>query len=347
VQAIKKVNSTRHKDYRTYLVINTIGYLGIGVHLALIPLFFLLGIEFLFIINIFSFLVWITAWRINKNGKHDLAIGLMICEVVLHTLLVVPIMGWNAGFQYYLIGAIPFSLFNTKLNGRLIILASIGLCLTFTSLDAFTHDTIQTLIHPAYIKIINYMNIMVAFAAIGIISYYFRLASMTLEHELELLAHTDSLTGLYNRRRMQELLDQQTAMFSRNRSKFTLIFGDIDYFKKFNDTYGHFCGDYVLSEAASFMKKNLRKGDVIARWGGEEFLIMLPDTDINGARIMAEKIRQAIANNHFHLAGGSFSVTMTFGLAQHEVGSSIEDTLKQADNSLYKGKEAGRNRVMG
>ena len=149
----KKANSARQKDYRTYLVINTIGYLGMGVHLALIPLFYWLGIEFLSFINIFSFLIWVIAWKINKNGQHDMAIGLMVCEVVLHTLSVVPIMGWHAGFQYYLIGTLPFSLFSTKFNGRLIVLASIGLCLRFTSLDAFTHDTIQTLIPPAYIKI--------------------------------------------------------------------------------------------------------------------------------------------------------------------------------------------------
>ena len=347
MQAIKKVNSVRQKDYRTYLVINTIGYLGISVHLALIPLFYLLGLEFLSFINVFSFLMWIIAWQVNKNGKHDLAIGLMICEVVLHTLLVVPTMGWNAGFQYYLIGTIPFSLFSTKFNGRLIVLASIGLCLTFTSLDAFTHDTIQSLIPLPYIKIINYTNIVIAFAAIGIISYYFRLASLKLEHELELLAHTDSLTGLYNRHKMQELLELQTALFTRNRSKFTLIIVDIDHFKKINDTYGHFCGDYVLGEVASLMKKNLRKGDVLARWGGEEFLMMLPDTEINGARIMAENIRKAIANKHFHLAGENLSVTMTFGLTQHEIDRSIEDSLKQADNALYEGKEAGRNRVMG
>lgn len=226
-------------------------------------------------------------------------------------------------------------------------MASIVFCLMFVSLNAFTQDTIPPFIPPAYIKIANYTNIVIAFAAIGIISYYFRLASLSLEHELELLAHTDSLTGLHNRRRMQELLKQQTAMFSRNQSIFTLIFVDIDHFKKFNDSHGHSCGDYVLSETASLMKKNLRKGDVLARWGGEEFLIMLPDTDINGARIMAEKIRKAVAGNPFHLAGKSFSVTMTFGIAQHEIGSSIENSLKKADSALYEGKATGRNRVMG
>jgi diguanylate cyclase (GGDEF)-like protein len=95
------------------------------------------------------------------------------------------------------------------------------------------------------------------------------------------------------------------------------------------------------------MKKNLRKADVLARWGGEEFLIMLPDTDIKGARIMAENIRKAIANKHFHLAGENLSVRMTFGLAQHEIDRSIEDSLKLADSALYEGKRAGRNCVMG
>lgn len=345
MQAIKN-NSSRQKDYRTYLVINTIGYLGICVHLALIPLFFLFGLEFPALINIFSSIMWIIAWRINKNGKHNLAISLMMGDVIQHTLLVVPIMGWNAGFQYYLMGAIPSSLFNTKINGTLIVLATIIVCLIFVSLNAYTLDTIQPLIPLAYIKTINYINIGIAFASIGIITYYFRLATLSLEHELELLAHTDALTGLYNRHRMQELLEQQGAMFSRNRSVFSLIFVDIDHFKKFNDTYGHLCGDYVLSEVACLMKKNLRKGDALARWGGEEFLIMLPDTEIKGAHVMADKIRKAIASKHFHMEGEDFSVTMTFGLAQHEIGSTIENSLKQADSALYKGKEAGRNCVM-
>jgi diguanylate cyclase (GGDEF)-like protein len=345
--AIKKPNSSREKDYRSYLVIKTIGYLGIGVHLTLIPLFFLLGFKFLSFVNIFSSIIWIIAWRINKNGKYDLAIGLMVGDAILHSLLVVPVMGWNAGFQYYLIGTIPFSLFSTKFTGKLIVLASIGICLVFATLNAFTLDTIPPLISPTYIKIYNYTNITIAFASISIISYYFRLASLALEQKLELLAHTDSLTGLCNRRRMLELLELQAALFSRNLSTFTLIFVDIDHFKKFNDNHGHSCGDFVLSEAASLMKKNLRKGDLLARWGGEEFLIMLPDTDIIGARIMAEKIRNAITSKSFHLAGDNFSVTMTFGLAQHEMGNSIENSLKQADNALYEGKEAGRNRVMG
>ncbi|MDD5580029.1 MAG: GGDEF domain-containing protein [Methylobacter sp.] len=327
-------------------MINTVGYLGMSVHLVLIPSFYWLGLEYLSLINIFSSLIWITGWAVNQHGKHDLAITLMISEVILHTLFVVPIVGWHSGFQYYLMGAIPFTLFNNKLDGRLIILISTSLCATFIVLDAFTHDTEQALILPLrFTKIFNYLNIIISFAAIGIISYYFRRASMTLEQELEKLANTDALTGLYNRRRMQELLELQKTLTSRNQSSFTLIFVDIDHFKKFNDSFGHSCGDYILNEVAAFMKKHLRQGDIIARWGGEEFLIMLPDTDIKGARIIAEKIRKAIEVKHFHLAGQDFSVTMAFGLTQHEAGHSREDSLKRADDALYEGKYAGRNLV--
>jgi len=344
---MKKTDKVLQTNYRSYLVINTIGYLGITVHLALIPLFFFLGLEFLSLLNLFSSFMWITGWRANRLGNHDLAITLMMSEVILHTLFVVPIVGWHAGFQFYLFGAIPFSLFNNKFDGRAIILVSIGLCITYLVLDIVTYDAPQNLaLSTALIRIINYINIVISFTAVGLISYYFRLASITLEQELEKLAHTDSLTGLYNRRRMQEMLETQKSLSSRNRSDFTLIFVDIDHFKKFNDAYGHSCGDYILCEVAFFMRNHLRQGDALARWGGEEFLIMLPNTDIKGARTIAEKIRKAIAEERFHLGGQEFSVTMTFGLTQHEENASIDESLKRADDALYKGKEAGRNLVM-
>jgi diguanylate cyclase len=348
VRAMKRTDKVLQINYRSYLVINTIGYLGITVHLALVPLFFFLGLTFLSFLNIFSSLIWITGWRVNRLGNHDLAITLMISEVILHTLFVVPIVGWHAGFQYYLLGAIPFSLFNNKFGGKSIILISVGLCITFVALDVITHDALHSVALSAnVIRLINYINIVISFSAVGLISYYFRLASITLEQQLEQLANTDSLTGLYNRRRMQEMLEAQKALSSRSRSDFTLIFVDIDHFKKFNDTYGHSCGDYILCEVAFFMRNHLRQGDVIARWGGEEFLIMLPNTDIKGARTIAEKIRKSIAEERFHLAGQEFSVTMTFGLTQHEESDSIDESLKRADDALYKGKEAGRNLVMG
>lgn len=345
---MKKTDKAFHTNFRSYLVINTISYLGIAVHLVLIPLFFSLGLKFLAFLNVISSAMWIMGWRYNRLGNYELAIILMISEVVMHTIFVVPALGWHAGFQYYLLGAIPFSLFNNKFNGKAIILISVSLCVTFVVLDAKTHDLLQNpALSASLIRIMNYTNIVISFTAVALISYYFRLASITLEDELEKLAHTDSLTGLYNRRRMQEILELQRSVSARSGLGFTLVFVDIDHFKKFNDTYGHCCGDYILCEAAFFMKNHLRQGDALARWGGEEFLMMLPNTNIEGARTIAEKIRRAIAEKRFELAGQAFSVTMTFGLAEHEDETSIDESLKRADDALYRGKEAGRNLIMG
>ena len=334
-------------NYRSYVVIDSIGYLGIAVHVTLIPVFyFLLHLEFLAFLNIISSLMWITGWRANRLRNHDLAITLMISEVFMHTIFVVPTLGWHAGFQYYLLGAIPFSLFNNKFTGLSIMLISVGLCITFVMLDAMTHDIPNPAGLPeTLMSIMNHVNTIISFTAMAIISFYFRLASITLEKELEKLAHTDSLTGLFNRRRMNEMLEIQRSLTARADLGFSLIFVDIDHFKKINDTYGHGFGDYILSEVAAFMKSLLRHEDTLARWGGEEFLIMLPNTDIHGARAIAEKIRKAIATKNFKLGEQDFSITMTFGLTQHEKDTSIDESLKRADDALYKGKEAGRNLV--
>ncbi|MGR9087089.1 MAG: GGDEF domain-containing protein [Gammaproteobacteria bacterium] len=345
---IKKTDWVQLKDYRTYLVINTIGYVGTTVHLILVPLFYWLDLRLLALFNMFSSIMWISAWLINNRGKHQEAIILMTIEVILHTLLVVPVVGWHSGFQYYLFAAIPFTLFNNKLEGYAIVLVSLLMCFIFIALNAYTHGKDTTEILSADLaSIINNINIIISFTALCVISYYFRIASLSLEKELEKQAHTDPLTGLLNRRRMRDFLEQQGTLSSHNRSALTLVFVDIDYFKQFNDTYGHHCGDFIIGAAAEFMKSQLRKDDAIARWGGEEFLIVLPDTDIDGARIIAEKIRTAIAGKEFHFGGRVFKITMTFGLSQYHSGHTIEDCLKLADMALYKGKEAGRNLVMG
>jgi diguanylate cyclase (GGDEF)-like protein len=348
VETIKKTDWVHLKDYRVYLVINTIGYVGGTVHLVLIPLFYWLNLDLLALFNVFSSIMWISAWLLNHRGRHQEAIILMTVEVILHTLLVVPVVGWHSGFQYYLFAAIPFTLFNNKLEGYAIVLVSILMCVLFILLHAYTHDEDYSgTLSADLASIINNINIIISFTALCVISYYFRIASLSLEKELEKQAHTDPLTGLYNRRRMRDYLEQHGSLSSQNQSTFSLIFVDIDYFKQFNDTYGHHCGDFILGAAADFMKRHLRKDDAIARWGGEEFLILLPDTDIHNARLIAEKLREAIAEERFHLGGQEFKITMTFGLSQYHFDHTIDDCLKLADMALYKGKEAGRNRVMG
>ncbi|MGR9106225.1 MAG: GGDEF domain-containing protein [Gammaproteobacteria bacterium] len=347
MRPLKKTDWVQLHNYRIYLVINTIAYLGIAVHLVLIPLFFWLNLVGLSQLNVLSSIMWIAAWAVNRRAKHNCAVFLMTSELIMHTVFAVPIVGWHAGFQYYLFAAIPFTLFNNRLPGYAVVLISIAMCMLFILLNVYTHDqTTNVALSEELSLTIDHINIIVSFTALCIISYYFRLASLQLENELEKQAHTDPLTGLYNRRRMIDFLNQHGLLALRNQSDLSIIFADIDHFKKINDTHGHDCGDYILGAVANFIRQHLRKTDTLARWGGEEFLIILPDTDLNGARVIAEKIRKAIADQRFQIDNRELFVTLTFGISQHSHERPINETIKAADIALYNGKQSGRNIVM-
>ena len=121
---------------------------------------------------------------------------------------------------------------------------------------------------------------------------------------------------------------------------------DIDHFKNVNDTYGHECGDKVLVRVSQELKKTLRAQDLPTRWGGEEFICLLPETDVDGARHVAEKIRTAIEAHCYECRGVSVSVTVTLGISIYDGSCSLEECIRRADDALYKGKKQGRNQVV-
>lgn len=161
--------------------------------------------------------------------------------------------------------------------------------------------------------------------------------------ELEVSSTTDPLTGLYNRRYMLGRISDECEAFRRYAKPFSIVVGDIDLFKTINDAYGHDCGDYVLKELASLLKSELRKQDDIARWGGEEFLILVTDMHLESALLMAERIRKKVDDTQFVYQGKSIHVTMTFGISEYCNEPSIEAAFKRADRALYRGKHNGRN----
>ena len=164
--------------------------------------------------------------------------------------------------------------------------------------------------------------------------------------KLQGIAATDMLTGLASRRFIYERMEDEISRSKRNGNVFSLIITDIDDFKQINDVYGHLKGDNVLTKIGDIMQKNTRQHDIAARWGGEEFLIMLPETDLMGAYYFAEKLRATIQNTMFKANGdGVVSVTMTFGVVEHRVDETIESCLHRADDLLYQGKRSGKNIV--
>ena len=162
------------------------------------------------------------------------------------------------------------------------------------------------------------------------------------------IAITDELTGLYNRRHFNETLPREVERAKRYNQPLSLAFIDIDFFKQFNDTYGHSAGDAVLGDVAGVLTHNSRDIDTIFRYGGEEFVILLPTTSKSGAIIAMNKLRERVSQIDLSRFSGPIkSVTISVGLAIcPEETSSAEDLMKIADDRLYAAKEAGRDRVV-
>jgi len=164
--------------------------------------------------------------------------------------------------------------------------------------------------------------------------------------ELHTLAFTDVLTGLYNRRKFIETLDQERARAFRYRENLSFIMIDIDHFKRINDNFGHDTGDKALKSFAEIVKSSLRETDFAGRLGGEEFGIILPQTDIKQTEIVAERIRTRIENESASKTEGIPAFTASFGIAQfHEDRNSSSTLTQDADKALYAAKESGRNKI--
>lgn len=162
------------------------------------------------------------------------------------------------------------------------------------------------------------------------------------EDELHLLATTDSLTGIANRREFYTILAREVGLAKRYGTPVSLAMYDLDYFKLVNDTFGHDAGDYVLQAVTSLVKENIRAPDFVARWGGEEFMLLMPQLDMGAASNVAERLRLAIAEHDFDKVG---KLTVSFGVTAFESEDDKNSLLMRVDDALYRAKEHGRNRV--
>ena len=164
--------------------------------------------------------------------------------------------------------------------------------------------------------------------------------------QLKEIARTDPLTELSNRRDIIEKIEYEQIRFERSKNPFVIIIGDLDFFKSINDKYGHDCGDYVLKEVSQIMRSTIRKQDIVGRWGGEEFIFLLPETPLEGGKVAAEKVRKKIEKSDFKYNNDLLSIKITFGVSVYNNIMDIDDCIKKADQALYRGKHKGRNCVV-
>lgn len=165
---------------------------------------------------------------------------------------------------------------------------------------------------------------------------------ITDKKQIEKISITDNLTGLYNRYKLEEVLNNEVARFSRYKTPFSIVLLDIDFFKKVNDTYGHLIGDEVLIDLSKLLKNNVRNIDIVSRWGGEEFLIVTPETELKNALLFAEKLRVSVEKQVFSTGG---SVTISCGVVEYLEDEMLSKSISRADKALYQAKEGGRNQI--
>jgi diguanylate cyclase (GGDEF)-like protein len=169
------------------------------------------------------------------------------------------------------------------------------------------------------------------------------------EKKMENMALTDVLTGLYNRRFLYQRFDEEISRAKRNNNALSCLMLDIDFFKAVNDTHGHLYGDYVLKEVARLLKENLRGYDALVRFGGEEFVVLLPGAECSDAESVAKKIREKIEMHTFKEGEISEKITVSigvFGCSASAIKEDAEEYIKHADAALYAAKESGRNKVV-
>ncbi|GLH71623.1 hypothetical protein GETHLI_01250 [Geothrix limicola] len=216
---------------------------------------------------------------------------------------------------------------------------------------SFTYDTqeIEAKLR-SNLRLVAVLAFLTTGLLLSLVIFFFRQLVRKLaeaRRQLESFAMTDMLTGLFNRRRVLERFAEECERARRGSSGLTCLMLDVDHFKQVNDQFGHQEGDEVLKKIAQIMRSSLRRYDILGRYGGEEFIGLLPDTDLETALPVAERLRQSIETSVTLRApdGASRSVTASLGLAQWLPGDTVDSLIHRADEALYRAKAAGRNQV--
>jgi diguanylate cyclase (GGDEF)-like protein len=316
-------------------------------HVAFCSLFFWVGVTTLGYINVASVLSYVVVFVLARRNAVGHAWALTIAEVLGHAILAVAVLGWDTGFHYYILLVIPVAVISSIKPVGLKAATVLGVMLTYLGLDiAFRHQGLAKELSPLMIDGLHYFNVVgVMVILIFLAGYYYYLIDKAAA-ALREMAATDPLTKLKNRRSITEVIRREESRVRRGQPFLSFILCDLDHFKSINDTHGHDIGDEVLKGASHALLDGVRDVDFIARWGGEEFLVVLPDTDAEGARLVAERLRKKVADVSFDHVGHAFSVTVTLGIATMQASESAEQTIARADTALYDGKRGGRNRVV-
>ena len=297
--------------------------------------------------NIGSVIFYILMLFVVLKGYYRTCIVLVHLEVSTFVAVTVLNGGFSMDFALYLISMATFVYFNPFKHRYVTYIFSICEVLLYIGLTLhcrhiYTAEEVQVISVTIYNTVLA-VGIILVGAYISDVSATVTRKKLADENKtLSNLANYDQLTGLQSRRMFMERIKD-----NEDSKSVVICIGDIDDFKKINDTYGHLCGDYILQNISETMRKTFRSSNVdICRWGGEEFVFMFCDDDIDDAFKQVENLRKIIENKNFAYENNDISVTMTFGIVERKSGKVDDVLLENADKLLYRGKINGKNVVV-
>ena len=320
---------------------------AIAAHI-LFGLFFLwIGSGLLAAFNVLSVCIYAICFWLVRRRHITTSLMLTTAEVIAHAGLAVWVIGWNSGFHYYIIPLMMLATFQTNWPSRGKIAYAVLVWLSYVALNqGLIVREPNIAIGTIALDAVRWFNITLTFGLIGFLAHYYAKAAREAGGKLEQLAFTDTLTGLYNRRQFMALFEHEHVKFRRNHRSLSIILIDVDNFKSINDRFGHDCGDSALKIIADCFRQSVRAQDHVARWGGEEFLVLLPETNLAGAQILAEKVRELISRTPIATGNQTIRISITASVGEFLPEEEFGSLLSRVDHGLLAGKRAGKNQVV-
>lgn len=318
------------------------------LHFVFIFLFYAVGLPTLSTINVVSVIFYIYCTKLFAQSlvKNDfsLLIWLITAEVIMHAYFACYYLGFPSGFQYYILALTAFPLFTTASYFTLGLVRLLLIIVAFIALERWLAVTVPIVdLGINSLDALRYFNLSCFVLLSGGIAFSFVKATHLNQDNLIAMATYDKLTGLNNRYSLEAFTEANVAQSKLNGKPLSMLIADIDFFKEINDKYGHLCGDYVLSKVADVMRGALRSQDVIGRWGGEEFMVILPDTNAETLALLAERLRLTMMQTVFIYNDKKISISVTVGAAMMVDSDTVESLVLRTDQALYQGKDNGRN----
>nr|WP_255633124.1 GGDEF domain-containing protein [Demequina sp. TTPB684] len=292
----------------------------------------------------------ITAVILARRGSQLVTALISLTTAILQIVAGISVVGWESGLHLYLIatGVLVFVAFTdaqAPWRWIFIVLAAGAFITCQTILVPSTAGEVSATTLATLFSFNAVLTVLLVFALAALAHYraqQARVESALLASQAAHLANTDALTGLSNRRPVGEVLD---AISAPGRAGYSVAIADLDHFKTLNDTYGHQCGDMILAHLADLLKARVRTVDTVGRWGGEEFIVVLPNTMLEHAVRLMERLRVAVESQHFQCGDHDHSVTISIGVADGVADGLPHHVVKRADDALYDAKAEGRNAV--